>query len=71
MKEERAQILEMLQKGKITVDEADMLLGALGETAVSSQTSIPSVSPVPPVPPVPFVPPVPPVPPDRLPGTPE
>ena len=41
MKEERAQILEMLQKGKITVDEADMLLDALAGTAVSAKNSFP------------------------------
>ncbi|MCA9920249.1 MAG: hypothetical protein KC445_19975, partial [Anaerolineales bacterium] len=52
MKEERTHILEMLQKGKITVDEADLLLGALEETAVSTPTnSLPPIPPVPPVPP--------------------
>jgi hypothetical protein len=53
MKEERAHILEMLQKGKITVDEADLLLDALAETAVStphnSMLPIPSVPPIPPI----------------------
>ncbi|WP_420628446.1 SHOCT-like domain-containing protein [Candidatus Leptofilum sp.] len=53
MKEERTHILDMLKNGKISVDEADLLLEALGDTAVSSANSTPSVPPVPPTPPIP------------------
>ena len=53
MKEERAHILSMLQKGKITVDEADLLLETLAETAVSPANDLPPVPPAPPVPPIP------------------
>lgn len=48
MKEERAQILAMLQKGKITVDEADLLLEALGQTAVPSNPTPPAKNIIPP-----------------------
>ncbi|MCA9947781.1 MAG: hypothetical protein KC449_30075 [Anaerolineales bacterium] len=45
MKEERAHILSMLQKGKITVDEADLLLETLAETAVSPANDLPPIPP--------------------------
>ncbi|GJM42536.1 MAG: hypothetical protein DHS20C20_28180 [Ardenticatenaceae bacterium] len=35
MKEERTHVLDMLKNGKISVDEAVLLLEALGETAVN------------------------------------
>ena len=38
--EERVRILQMLQEGKITADEANRLLGALGQSARNAQPSM-------------------------------
>jgi hypothetical protein len=39
MTEERRQILEMLAEGKISADEADRLIGALGGSSATATTA--------------------------------
>ena len=58
MSEETILILNMLRDGKLTVDDAERLLGA-----VAPSSDPPHSPPVPPVPPVPPIPPMPPGPP--------
>src|SRR5687768_14834642 len=70
--EERLQVLDMLARGKITTEDASMLLVALDEQAAAaapaeskaSRWAAP-VAPIPPIPPTPPTRPTPPTPPTR------
>src|ERR1700712_201563 len=70
MSEETILILNMLRDGKLTVDEAERLLGAVAPSVDAAEPPPAPIPPAPtgwPVPPVPPIPPIPPTPPPSMP----